>query len=103
MSIRSAASCGQPLQESVLPRGARIGWSGRRVGRLLLVTVCPPESRDRSAAKRRVAAIVLWATARLNGACAGREHGTLLAPANALPYHPGRRAPALSLPLGGSS
>src|SRR5215472_4203712 len=97
MSIRSAASCGQPLQESVLPRGARIGWSGRRVGRLLLVTACPPGSRDRTAAKRRVAAIVLWATSLLNGARAMHEHGTRLAPANALPYHPGSRAPSPSL------
>src|SRR5262245_54378779 len=31
MSMRSAASCGQPLQEIAGPRGARIGAAGRSV------------------------------------------------------------------------
>src|SRR4029453_8351334 len=36
MSMRRAASCGQPLQDRAVPRGARIGWAGRRVDRLLV-------------------------------------------------------------------
>src|SRR5262249_5212176 len=34
MSMRSAASCGHPLQEIAVPRGARIGSRGRPVGGL---------------------------------------------------------------------
>src|SRR5262245_15164605 len=33
MSMRSAASCGHPLQEIAVPRGARMGALGRPVGR----------------------------------------------------------------------
>jgi hypothetical protein len=39
MSIRSAASCGQPWQEIVAPRGALIGPAGRRVGTLTYNTM----------------------------------------------------------------
>src|SRR5580765_4431771 len=35
MSIRSAASCGQPLQESSVPRGARTGAEGRSVSEVI--------------------------------------------------------------------
>jgi len=35
MSIRSAASCGQPLHESAAPRGALIGSAGRPFGRVI--------------------------------------------------------------------
>src|SRR5262245_65815312 len=39
MSIRSAASCGQPLHEMAVPRGARMGAAGRSAGEAISVTL----------------------------------------------------------------
>lgn len=47
MSMRSAASCGQPLQESARPRGAWIGCAGRPVG-VMRATVYSRRDTDKS-------------------------------------------------------
>ena len=39
ISIRSAASCGQPLHEMPVPRGARIGAAGRSAGEAISATL----------------------------------------------------------------